>query len=157
MRELLRYLHAASAIVLGGQLLMAMALLAASLKEGGDSRVARYVQAILKGTGRAIALPAMVLLFVTGIGLTHLSGVRWSEAIWVWASLGLFLIFAGAVWHGMMIPLRKKMQGVLEGAEAPGPLPDSYRALARSWLTWSGVCLALIAVVLALMIWKPKL
>jgi len=157
MRELLRYIHVASGIVLGGQVVMAMALLAASLKGDGDSRVARYVQAILKGTGRTIALPAIVLLFITGIGLTHPSGVQWGKAVWVWISLGLFLVFAGAVWHGLMIPLRKKMEGVLEKAGTPGPVPDSYRALAKSWLTWSGICLGLIAVILALMIWKPTL
>jgi uncharacterized membrane protein len=113
MVELLRYIHVASSIVLGGQVVMAMTLLAASLKEGADSRVARYVQAILKGTGRTIALPAIVLLFISGIGLTHPTGVKWGKAIWIWISLGLFLVFAGAVWHGVMIPLRKKMQGVL--------------------------------------------
>ena len=157
MVELLRYIHVASSIVLGGQVVMAMTLLAASLREGADSRVARYVQAILKGTGRTIALPAIVLLFISGIGLTHPTGVKWGKAIWIWISLGLFLVFAGAVWHGVMIPLRKKMQGALEKTEATGPVPDSYRALAQSWLTWSGICLGLIAVILALMVWKPTL
>ncbi len=157
MRELLRYIHVVSAIALAGQLFMAAAALAASLKADSDPRVARFVQAMLKGTGRAIALPALLLLFVSGLGLTHAARIPWREAVWIWISLGLFFVFAGGIWHRMLIPLRQEMQRIVEGTGETGALPENYRKLARAWISASGICLALIAVILALMIWKPTL
>jgi len=157
VRDLLRYLHVLSAIALAGQLLMATAALAASLKTDLGPRGARYVQDLLNRTGRVIALPALWILFVSGLGLIHAARVPWKEALWLWVSLALFLAFAGAIWHAVLIPLRRKMQGIAEGAEDTGVLPEDYRRIARAWIRASAACLALIAVILALMIWKPKI
>ena len=114
------------------------------------------MQALLRLTGRAIGVPATVVLLGTGIALAFVGGFSWTRSIWMTGALVLFAV-AGAVWHWGLIPLRRRMGERAAEAERTGVLPDDYMALARSWLTVNGVILALLAVILWLMIAKPML
>lgn len=129
--------------------------------------MAPYVQALLRLTGRAVGVPATVLSLLTGVGLVYAGEFSWLRSTWILAALALYSI-AGAVWHWGLIPLRVRMgllaaarEAGLPGDVGPGGLVDTtdadaeYGRLARRWLRVNGVILALLAAILALMVWKP--
>ena len=141
--------------------------LAVSLRRPDALRVAPYVQALLRLTGRAVGVPATVLSLLTGVGLVYAGEFSWLRSTWILAALALYSI-AGAVWHWGLIPLRVRMgllaaarEAGLPGDVGPGGLVDTtdadaeYGRLARRWLRVKGVILALLAAILALMVWKP--
>ena len=130
--------------------------LAASLRRADGPRIASYVQTLLRLTGRAIGVPATVVLLATGLWLALLGGFSWTRSVWMTGALVLFAI-AGAVWHWGLIPLRRRMGERAGEAERTGELPADYATLARRWLTVNGVILALLAAILWLMIAKPTL
>jgi uncharacterized membrane protein len=114
------------------------------------------VQALLRLTGRAIGVPATVVLLLSGLGLAYVGQFSWTRSIWMTGSLALFTI-AGAVWHWGLIPLRVRMGGLAAAADRTGVLPGDYAALARRWLTVNAVILAMLAANLWLMVAKPTL
>lgn len=130
--------------------------LAASLRRADSARIAPYVQALLRLTGRWIGVSATVGSIVTGVWLAFLGGFSWTRSVWMTGGIALFAI-AGAVWHWGLIPLRIRMGERAAVAERTGELPADYLPLARRWLTVNGVILALLAAILWLMVSKPTL
>jgi len=146
------FLHVASALLLVGEILFSSLWLRASIGRAADLGVTRYVLATMKITSRSIALPAMTVNLVTGIALIFHTDVRMSRAIWLILSIILYTVLS-SLWHGTLIPLRKRMATMIEGAG--GSLPADYETLARQWVKVSGSVVALFAVILVLMIWRP--
>ncbi len=156
MREAVLFVHIASAILLAGDLVFGTAWLAGSLRAPGGPALARYVQRSLRSSGRRIALPAMLVLFLSGLYLVHLDHLSFHRDLWVSVSLLLFLVLSG-LWHGVLIPVRKKMERAAESAGTADALGEDYPKLARAWINASGAILFLTAAILVLMVSKPKL
>jgi uncharacterized membrane protein len=160
VREALLYLHVAGAVALTGELLFASLWLRSALARGGGSAIVRYTLATMAWTSKSVALPAILVNLLTGLALLHFAHVRMSEAAWIVVSLVLYVILTG-IWHGMLIPLRKKMQKLVEAAPASGfgaeerETSSEFTALARKWVSGSAVAIALLFVILLLMVWKP--
>ncbi len=155
MLLLLLFLHIASAVVLVGEILFASLWLRSSLARGSDAGVTRYVIATMTVTSRGVAMPAFVVNLASGVLLSIFGHVHWSHAIWLILSIVLYTIMA-SLWHGTLIPLRKKMAVMLEGVGS-GPLPAEYEPMARQWVRISGAVLVLFAAILVLMVWKPTI
>jgi uncharacterized membrane protein len=147
------FLHVGSALVLVGEVLFASFWLRASFARVADLGVTRYVVTTMTLTSRRVAFPAILVNLLTGIVLVPMSGVTHTGGRWLLVSIVLYAIMSG-LWHGRLIPLRKKMAAVIEGTGS-GPLPPEYTALARTWGSVSAQVVALAAMILALMIWKP--
>jgi len=138
-------------VALVGEILFASLWLRSSLSRGADASVTRYVVATMAITSRGVALPASQINLVTGILLIFLGPTHFSHALWLWVSIALYTIMAG-MWHGTLIPLRKKMESVLEGSGT-----SEYGPMARRWVSVSRTVLILFALILVLMIWKPTI
>jgi uncharacterized membrane protein len=161
VRDVLVYLHAASAVALIGELLDAGFWLRSALARGGGSAVTRYTLATMEWTSKSVALPAILVNLITGLGLLHFAHIRFSEAKWVVISLVLYVILTG-IWHGMLIPTRKKMQRLAEAEPAAGYAKEEretsseFLGLAKRWISVDAAALALVFVILALMVLKPR-
>jgi uncharacterized membrane protein len=161
VRSLLLYLHVASAVTLTGELLFASLWLRSALARGGGSAIVRYTLATMAWTSKRIAFPSILVNLLTGLVLMHVAHIDISGAKWIFVSLVLYVVLTG-IWHGMLIPLRKKMQKLVEAAPAAG-YPNEERetsaefmGLAKRWITGSGAAIALLFVILLLMVWKPS-
>jgi len=161
VRDLLVYLHAASAVALIAELLYAGFWLRSALARGGGSAITRYTLATMEWTSKSIALPAILVNLITGLGLLHFAHIRFSEAKWVVVSLLLYVILTG-VWHGMLIPTRKKMQRLVEAEPAAGYAKEEretsseFLGMAKRWLSVNAGALVLVFGILALMVLKPR-
>jgi uncharacterized membrane protein len=100
-------------------------------------------------------MPAFAVNLASGVALSIFGDVQWSRAIWLILSIVLYTIM-GSLWHGTLIPLRKRMALMLEGV-GQGPLPADYEPMARMWTKVSGAVLMLFLAIFALMIWRPTI
>jgi uncharacterized membrane protein len=146
----------ASAVLLAGAFAIGGIWLAASTRRPDAARVAPFVQDLLRLTGRAVGVPATVVVLLTGFALWHAGRFSPAHALWLWLALAVFTA-AGGIWHWGLIPLRVRMGRLAAEAEASGALPLAYTRAARRWLIVNGVLLALLAVILALMTAKPTM
>jgi uncharacterized membrane protein len=162
VRSVLLYLHVAGAVALTGELLFASLWLRSALARGGGPAVVRYVLATMAWTSKSVALPAILVNLLSGLALLHFAHVRMSEATWIVVSLVLYVVLTG-IWHGMLIPLRKKMQKLVEAAPAVGYAAEEretsgeFAPLARRWVSGSAAAIALLFLILLLMVLKPTL
>jgi len=160
VRPLLVYLHAASAVALIGELLYAGFWLRSALARGGGSAITRYTLATMEWTSKSIALPAILVNLITGLGLLHFAHIHFSRSKWVVVSLLLYVILTG-VWHGMLIPTRKKMQRLVEAEPAAGYAKEEretsseFLGMAKRWISVNAAALVLVFGILALMVLKP--
>jgi uncharacterized membrane protein len=155
MIPLLLFFHIGSAALLVGEILFASIWLRSSLSRRSDAGVTRYVIATMAVTSRGIAMPAFAVNLASGVALSIFGDVQWSRAIWLILSIVLYTIM-GSLWHGTLIPLRKRMALMLEGV-GQGPLPADYEPMARMWTKVSGAVLMLFLAIFALMIWRPTI
>lgn len=160
MRALLLFLHVASAVTLFGELFFASLWLRSALARGGGSAITRYTLATMAWTSKSVALPSILVNLLTGLALLHFSHVNPMTAKWILVSLLLYVVLTG-IWHGMLIPLRKKMQRLVEAAPAAGYASEEregsaeFLALAKRWISGSVAAIVLLFVILALMVLKP--
>ncbi|MGE5175110.1 MAG: DUF2269 family protein [Hyphomicrobiales bacterium] len=158
-KTILLFFHVAGAVVLMGELLFASLWLKAALKKTGGSTLLRYTLATMTWTSKSYALPAILVNLLAGLGLLHFAGVAWGTAIWLWISLVLYVVVTG-MWHGMLIPMRKRMLAAVEaaaGSGGDGAAPAETLAMASKWVSASGVVMAMLFAILLLMTWKPTI
>jgi uncharacterized membrane protein len=160
LRPALVYLHAASAVVLIGELLFASLWLRSALARGGGSAITRYTLATMEWTSKSVALPAILVNLLTGLALLHFAHIDFRRAKWVIVSLALYVVLTG-IWHGMLIPTRKKMQRLVEAAPSAGypteerETSSEFRGLSKRWVSGSVVALVTVFVILGLMVLQP--
>ena len=97
--------------------------------------------------------PAVVVQFVTGLWLLHLTGYSLADG---WVGWGIVLFFfAGACW----IPvawMQIKMRDMAKAALKTGaPLPQSYWRFHRWWMIAGSLAFPAVAVIFYLMVAKP--
>ena len=156
MELLTRYLHIASAFLLVGELFYTTLWLRASLRSAREAGVTRYVLATMQLTSRGIAMPAMAINILTGVGLAFMRDVVWSRAIWLILTIILYTILGG-LWHGTLIPMRKRMAALFERAGSGAGLPAEYEVMAGQWIRVSLAVIGLFVVILGLMVWRPTI
>jgi len=160
LRALLVFLHVASGVALIAELLYAGFWLRSALARGGVSAISRYALATMEWTSKSIALPAILVNLVAGLGLIHFARVDFGHAHWLTISLELYVVLTG-LWHGMLIPTRKKMQRLVEAEPAAGYAKEEretsseFLGLARRWLTVDAAALLLVFAILGLMVLRP--
>jgi uncharacterized membrane protein len=160
VRAALLYLHVASAVALLGELLFASLWLRSALARGGGSAIVRYTLATMAWTTKSVALPSILVNLITGLALLHFAHLDVMASKWILVSLVLYVVLSG-IWHGMLIPLRKKMQRLVEATPAAGYATEDREAsaeflgLAKRWVSGSFAAIALLFVILGLMVLKP--
>ena len=170
MTEVMRVLHVFGAVVLIGDLLFAGFWLSRAVKRG-DTGLRAYVLATMAWTSKSYALPAILVNLIAGLALIHFKKTPMATALWLWIALVLYVVVTG-LWHGVLIPRRKKMAalfgepekgakaGTAAAAAAAGAgagAAGDFDSMARGWLSVNGVTVLLLFVILALMVWRPTL
>ncbi|MEK7347303.1 MAG: DUF2269 family protein [Candidatus Eisenbacteria bacterium] len=161
MTEVMRILHVFGAVVLIGDLLFAGFWLSRAVQRG-DTGLRAYVLATMAWTSKSYALPAILVNLIAGLALIHFKETPMATALWLWIALVLYVVVTG-LWHGVLIPRRKKMAALFgepeKGAKAvvaAGAAGD-FDSMARAWLGVNGVTVLILFVILALMVWRPTL
>lgn len=166
MTEAMRILHVFGAVVLIGDLLFAGFWLSRAVQRG-DTGLRAYVLATMAWTSKSYALPAILVNLIAGLALIHFKETPMATALWLWIALVLYVVVTG-LWHGVLIPKRKKMAalfgepekgakaGTAAAAAGTGAAGD-FDSMARGWLSVNGVTVLLLFVILALMVWRPTL
>ena len=159
MTELMRFLHVVGAVVLIGDLLYGGFWLTQAVKRG-DAGLRAYVLATMAWTSKSYALPAILVNLIAGLALIHFKHTPMKTAIWLWIALPLYIVVTG-LWHGVLIPKRKKMAAAFgepeKGGKSAAGAAGDFDTMARGWLSVNGVILFLLFAILALMIWRPSL
>ncbi|MEK7316946.1 MAG: DUF2269 family protein [Candidatus Eisenbacteria bacterium] len=162
MTEFFRILHVFGGVVLIGDLLFAGFWLSRAVARG-DAGLRSYVLATMAWTSKSYALPAILINLIAGLALIHFKKTPMATALWLWIAIVLYIVVTG-LWHGVLIPKRKKMAAMFgepekdakAGAAATGAAGD-FDSMARAWLGVNGVTVFLLFVILALMVWRPTL
>ncbi len=146
MEDVLLYIHILCAAVwLGGAAIGVTFLL--STKSLSPTQALPILRN-LANLGKFVFGPTSVLVFISGIGLISVAGWSFSDT---WISLAFMGIIAsiiiGAVFHARA---GRKALSAAESDDAPATI-----AAVQSWLVVAYVDLAIIAAVLALMVFKP--
>ena len=148
MYQLFLYVHIICAVIWVGGAVYAQLL---ALRVGGSSdpselpRLARHIEYI----GARVFLPAAVLLFLAGVGMTLQA---WSFGqTWIALAVALWVLSAatGAVYLG------PRVKRAAELFEAEGPTSQEGRALIDRLFLVSRLELVSFAVIIALMTFKP--
>lgn len=160
MTEFFRILHVFGAVVLIGDLLFAGFWLSRAVARG-DAGLRSFVLATMAWTSKSYALPAILINLIAGLALIHFKKTPMATALWLWISLVLYVVVTG-LWHGVLIPKRKKMAAMFGEPEKGGKAavagaPGDFDSMARAWLGINGVTVILLFVILALMVWRPTL
>lgn len=135
----------------------------------GDAGLRPYVLATMAWTSKSYALPAILINLIAGLALIHFKKTPMATALWLWIALVLYIVATG-LWHGVLIPKRKKMAAMFgepekgakagAGAAAAGAAAGAaadFDSMARAWLGVNGVTVFLLFAILALMVWRPTL
>ena len=97
---------------------------------------------------------AVVVQPITGAGLIHLIGYRWTEP-WVAVSLALY-VFTGICWLPV-VWMQARMRRLAEAAaQAGAPLPREYDRLFGIWFALGWPAFLAVIAIFAVMIWKPQ-
>jgi uncharacterized membrane protein len=176
MTEFFRALHVIGGVVLIGELLFSGLWLGRALARG-DKGLRPYVLATMAWTSKSYAFPAILVNLIAGLALIHFARTPFAHAIWLWIALGLYVVVTG-LWHGVLIPRRKKMaamfgepekgaKGGAAGAAAGGAAAGGtaaggagasdaeFEAMAKRWLGVNAVTVLLLFAILVLMVWRP--
>ena len=161
MTDLMRVLHVIGAVLLIGDLVFSGFWFGRAVKRG-DASIRSYVLATMAWTSKSYALPAILVNLITGLALIHFTKVAMASAIWIWIALVLYIVVTG-LWHGVLIPRRKKMAALIgepeKGGKAAGAAAAAgdFDSMARGWLQVNGVTVLLLFAILVLMVWRPML
>jgi uncharacterized membrane protein len=157
----MRILHVFGAVVLIGDLLYGGHWLRRAVQRG-EAGVRPYVLATMAWTSKSLALPAILINLLAGLALIHFKKTPLATALWLWIALALYIVVTG-LWHGVLIPRRKKMAAMFGEPEKGGKAGTAagtagdFDSMARAWLGVNGATVLLLFVILALMVWRPTL
>jgi uncharacterized membrane protein len=152
-------IHAMAAVVMIGELLYSGLWLGRAVAHG-DSGLTPFVLATMRWTSRTYAFPAILVNLLTGLTLLHFKRTPMAAATWLWAALLLYAVVT-ALWHGVLIPMRKRMAAAIGQPEparavpAKGDAVVDFGRLAREWLTVNALVVLMLFAIFALMVWRP--
>jgi len=159
MTDAMRILHVIGAVLLIGDLVYSGFWFGRAVKRG-DASLRSYVLATMAWTSKTYALPAILLNLLTGLALIHFAKVEMASAVWIWIAVVLYIVVTG-LWHGVLIPKRKKMAALIgepeKGGKAASAAAGDFDSMARGWLQVNGVTVLLLFAILVLMVWRPML
>jgi uncharacterized membrane protein len=98
-----------------------------------------------------VANPAYVLLFITGLGMLHLSGIPIGTR-WVHGSMALLLVAMG-IGVGLYTPTLRRQIATLEARGSEDP---EFRKLSARGQMLGGILGVLTLAIVALMVFKPS-
>jgi uncharacterized membrane protein len=164
MIETLRAFHVIGAVLMIGELTYSGFWFGNAVKRG-DASLRSFVLATMAWTSKTYALPAILVNLLTGLALIHFRKTPMATALWLWIAVVLYIVVTG-LWHGALIPKRKKMAAMIGepekggkagGGAAAAAASAEFDAMAAGWLRLNAVAVFLLFAILLLMILRPTL
>jgi uncharacterized membrane protein len=137
----LRFLHVAAVVVFLGDILVS-AVWKWLADRSREPRVIAWAQRQVMLTDRYLLIPSIAVLVVSGYASASLLGI----SVWTtptYAAAQVLFILSGLVWSRVLRPVQLRQLSLAEGMGPNGEVPAEYFALARRWLRWGLVALAL--------------
>jgi uncharacterized membrane protein len=122
----------------------------------GNTSVVALTSQFVVSVEKMIMIAALALQPISGFPLASAIGLSPLSELWIDISL---VLYAGIVvcWIAAL-RIEIRIRGLARDAALNAkPLSDAYRALFRRWAMLAGPILVGMAVVVALMIWQPRL
>src|SRR4051812_3087948 len=146
----LKYVHVLSAILAIGFNACYGILIGRARRGGTDGREMAFAPKTVKMMDDRVANPCYGLLLVTGVSMVLLQGYPWSQK-WIHGSLALFIVLF-VIGLALYTPTLRRQIEILE---ARGPADPELARLSKRGAILGGVLGIIVAVILALMVYKP--
>jgi uncharacterized membrane protein len=145
---LLVHILAAMAWV-GGAIVLEATLFVA--RRSGDAAEVDRVMRSLAWADTWLAVPAPLLVVVTGVAMVALSGAWGFTQAWILLSIGIVVVY-----ELVALTIGARLYRRIAEARASGAVTgDAHAGTMRAWARLGGLLLALLLVVVGLMVFKP--
>jgi uncharacterized membrane protein len=151
----IKFVHILAAAAMFGTWLCLASFMLLAHRSGNTSVVALTSQFVVS-VEKMIMIAALALQPISGFPLASAIGLSALSELWIDISLVLYAGIVACWIAALRIEIR--IRGLARDAALNArPLSDAYRALFRRWAMLAGPILVGMAVVVALMIWQPRL
>ena len=151
----IKFVHVlAAAAMFGAWLCLACFMLLAH--HSGNTSVVALTSQFVVSVEKMIMAAAIVMLPLSGFPLASAIGLSPLAEFWIDLSLVLYAVIVACWIAAVWIEIR--IRGLArEAALNAAPLSDAYRRLFRRWCLFAVPVLLGMGIVVALMIWQPRL
>ena len=119
-----------------------------------DVSIIAFGQRLVTGTDFALTVPGIVLTMVGGYGAMYEAQYDFPGPSWLlWSQI--WFVAAGLIWLFILIPIQIKQARMAREFVSGSDIPETYRMLARKWITWGLISTVPLVSSLYLMIFKP--
>jgi uncharacterized membrane protein len=151
----IKFVHVLAAAAMFGTWLCLACFMLLAHRSGNTSVVALTSQFVVS-VEKMIMVAAIAVLPLSGFPLASAIGLSPLAELWIDISLALYVVIV-ACWIGA-VRIEMRIRGLARDAALnAAPLSEAYRRLFRRWCLFSGPMLLGMSIVIALMIWQPRL
>jgi uncharacterized membrane protein len=152
---LFKFVHVlAVAVAFGTWLCVALFMILAH-RSATASVIALTMRFVVKAESMLMA-PAIAVLPISGIPLAVAIGLSPGDQFWIMLSFALYVVFVAA-WLGCIAVEMRISTLARDAVLRHAPLPEAYGRLFHIWMALAIPLVAGMIVVIALMIWQPRL
>ncbi len=151
----IKFVHVLAAAAMFGTWLCLASFMVLAHRSGNTSVVALTTQFVVS-VEKMVMIAAIALLPVSGFPLASAIGLSSLSELWIDISLVLYAVIVVCWIAAFRIEIRIR-DLAREAALNATRLPEPYRRLFRKWCMLAGPILVGMMIVVALMIWQPRL
>ena len=151
----IKFVHVLAAAAMFGTWLCLASFMVLAHRSGNTSVVALTTQFVVS-VEKMVMIAAIALLPVSGFPLASAIGLSPLSELWIDISLVLYAVIVVCWIAAFRIEIRIR-DLAREAALNATRLPEPYRRLFRKWCMLAGPFLVGMMIVVALMIWQPRL
>jgi uncharacterized membrane protein len=151
----IKFVHVLAAAAMFGTWLCLASFMVLAHRSGNTSVVALTAQ-FMVSVEKMVMIAAIALLPISGFPLASAIGLSPLSELWIDISLVLYAVIVVCWIAAFRIEIRIR-DLAREAALNATRLPEPYRRLFRKWCMLAGPILVGMIVVVALMIWQPRL
>jgi len=151
----IKFVHVLAAAAMFGTWLCLASFMVLAHRSGNTSVVALTTQFVVS-VEKMVMIAAIALLPVSGFPLASAIGLSPLSELWIDISLVLYAVIVVCWIAAFRIEIRIR-DLAREAALNATRLPEPYRRLFRKWCMLAGPILVGMMIVVALMIWQPRL
>jgi uncharacterized membrane protein len=144
--------------ILGVILLLGNAVISIFWKFKSDStkdlKIIAHTQREIRKASRIFGHIGIILILLTGLGLWHIDKIKIPQTRWLLWGLILFVI-AMIFWGAIIIPTEKRLMSLSDKSLTEGNADSDLIRLSKKWYNTETILVALIAIILILMVYRP--
>ena len=153
MFQILLALHILAAVVFVGNIITGAFWKVRADRSGNLETIAMTSRSIIHAD-YAFTTPGIVVLVITGVWMTSMTGWDRFQQPWLGTSFVL-LVVTGIIWLAILMPQQQRMARLAQEALTSGTLGDEYQKVSRRWAMFGGIATLIPVVILFLMVLKP--